>query len=147
MVAVSLTTTRYIMQTIVYAQDRRITPEQLADVFTRSGIQRPVDDLARMEKMLQHGNLLITAWDGESLIGVARALTDFAFCCYLSDLAVDREYQHRGIGQALIEQVRSAIGQDSMLLLLAAPGAMAYYPKVGFEAVANGWIIQRPSAV
>ena len=145
MVAVSLTTTRYIMQTIVYAQDRRITPEQLADVFTRSGIQRPVDDLARMEKMLQHGNLLITAWDGESLIGVARALTDFAFCCYLSDLAVDREYQHRGIGQALIEQVRSAIGQDSMLLLLAAPGAMAYYPKVGFEAVGNGWIIKPPS--
>jgi len=135
------------MQTIVYEQGRRITPQQLADVFTRSGIKRPVDDLARMEKMLQHGNLLITAWDGASLIGVARALTDFAFCCYLSDLAVDREYQNRGIGQALIGQVRSAIGDDSMLLLLAAPSAMAYYPKVGFEAVANAWIIKRPSAV
>lgn len=134
------------MQTITYAQDRRLTPEQLADVFTRSGIQRPVEDLARMEKMLQHGNLLITAWDGENLVGVARALTDFAFCCYLSDLAVDREYQHQGIGQTLIEQVRSAIGRDSMLLLLAAPDAMAYYPKVGFEAVANGWIIKRASA-
>lgn len=135
------------MQTITYAQDRRITPEQLADVFTRSGIQRPVEDLARLAKMLQHGNLLVTAWDGENLVGVARALTDFAFCCYLSDLAVDREYQHQGIGQALIEQVRSAIGKNSMLLLLAAPDAMAYYPKVGFEAVANGWIIKRPSAV
>ncbi len=134
------------MQTITYAQDRRLTPEQLADVFTRSGIQRPVEDLARMEKMLQHGNLLITAWDGENLVGVARALTDFAFCCYLSDLAVDREYQHQGIGQTLIEQVRSAIGRDSMLLLLAAPDAMAYYPKVGLEAVANGWIIKRASA-
>ena len=135
------------MQAITYAQDRRITPEQLAGVFTRSGIQRPVDDLPRIAKMLQHGNLLVTAWDGQSLVGVARALTDFAFCCYLSDLAVDRAYQRKGIGQALIEQVRGAIGQDSMLLLLAAPGAMAYYPKVGFEAVANGWIIQRPSAV
>lgn len=134
------------MQTLVYEQNCRITPEQLADVFTRSGIERPVDDLARMEKMLQHGNLLITAWDGASLIGVARALSDFSYCCYLSDLAVDRAYQHQGIGQALIEQVRSAIGRDSMLLLLAAPSAMAYYPKVGFEAVANGWIIRRPSA-
>lgn len=134
------------MQSITYAQDRRLTPEQLADVFTRSGIQRPVEDLARLAKMLQHGNLLITAWDGESLVGVARALTDFAFCCYLSDLAVDRAYQHQGIGQTLIEQVRSAIGQNSMLLLLAAPDAMAYYPKVGFEAVANGWIIKRASA-
>ena len=100
------------MQTIAYAQDRRITPQQLADVFTRSGIVRPVDDLARIEKMLQHGNLLITAWDGASLIGVARALSDFSFCCYLSDLAVDRAYQNKGIGQALIEQVRSAIGRD-----------------------------------
>lgn len=147
MVAASFSTTGNIMQTITYAQDRRITPEQLADVFTRSGIQRPVDDLARLAKMLQHGNLLVTAWDGESLVGVARALTDFAFCCYLSDLAVDRTYQQQGIGQALIEQVRGAIGRDSMLLLLAAPDAMAYYPKVGFEAVANGWIIKRPSAV
>lgn len=135
------------MPTITYAQDRRITPEQLAAVFTRSGIQRPVGDLARLAKMLQHGNLLVTAWDGDSLVGVARALTDFAFCCYLSDLAVDREYQQQGIGQALIGQVRGAIGQNSMLLLLAAPDAMAYYPKVGFEAVGNGWIIKRPSAV
>ena len=134
------------MQTIVYAQDRAITSQQLADVFTRSGIVRPVDDLPRLEKMLQHGNLLITAWDGARLVGVARALSDFSFCCYLSDLAVDRAYQNKGIGQALIEQVRSAIGRDSMLLLLAAPGAMAYYPKVGFEAVGNGWIIKRPSA-
>ena len=135
------------MQTIVYAQDRAITPQQLADVFTRSGIVRPVDDLPRLEKMLQHGNLLITAWDGARLVGVARALSDFSFCCYLSDLAVDRAYQNKGIGQALIEQVRSAIGRDSMLLLLAAPDAMAYYPKVGFEAVGNGWIIKRSSAV
>ena len=134
------------MQTIVYAQNRSITPQQLADVFTRSGIVRPVDDLPRLEKMLQHGNLLITAWDGARLVGVARALSDFSFCCYLSDLAVDRAYQNKGIGRALIEQVRSAIGRDSMLLLLAAPGAMAYYPKVGFEAVGNGWIIKRPSA-
>lgn len=135
------------MQTIVYAQDRAITPQQLADVFTRSGIVRPVDDLPRLQKMLQHGNLLITAWDGARLVGVARALSDFSFCCYLSDLAVDRAYQQSGIGRALIEQVRKAIGRDSMLLLLSAPGAMAYYPKVGFEAVGNGWIIKRSSAV
>lgn len=147
MVAVSFSTSGNIMQAITYAQDRQITPEQLADVFTRSGIKRPVDDLARIAKMLQHGNLLVTAWDGESLVGVARALTDFAFCCYLSDLAVDRVYQRQGIGQALIDQVRSAIGRDSMLLLLAAPDAMAYYPKVGFEAVGNGWILQRASTV
>jgi len=131
------------MPDITYRRDHPITPAQLADVFRRSTIRRPVDDLDRMARMLAHGNLCFTAWDGERLVGVARSLTDFAFCCYLSDLAVDKEYQHAGIGRRLIALTREAIGTDSMLLLLAAPEAMDYYPKVGFEAVPNGWIIKR----
>lgn len=131
------------MNPISYHNDRSISPEQLAQVFQASGIRRPVEDLARMAAMLQHANLLVTAWDGDQPVGVARALTDFSFCCYLSDLAVDRRYQKMGIGRALVDRVRAAIGEQSMLLLLAAPEAMNYYPKVGFESVANGWIIQR----
>lgn len=131
------------MKTITYSDRRTITPEQLAAVFDASGIRRPTSDLARMARMLEHGNLLVTAWDDEQLVGVARALTDFSYCCYLSDLAVDREYQKRGIGRELIRRVGEAIGEQSMLLLLAAPEAMDYYPGIGFEAVANGWIIKR----
>ncbi|HJV85857.1 MAG TPA: GNAT family N-acetyltransferase [Noviherbaspirillum sp.] len=131
------------MEQISYCRDTRISPEQLADVFRRSGIRRPVEDLPRMAAMLAHANLLVTAWDGERLVGVARALTDFSYCCYLSDLAVDLQYQKGGIGRTLVDQVREAIGEKSMLLLLAAPEAMQYYPKIGFEAVPNGWIIKR----
>jgi GNAT superfamily N-acetyltransferase len=131
------------MAAITYSDLRKITPEQLAAVFEASGIRRPTNDLARMGRMLEHGSLLVTAWDGERLVGVARALTDFSYCCYLSDLAVDREYQKGGIGRELIKRVRAAIGEQSMLLLLAAPEAMEYYPKVGFEFVQNGWIIKR----
>lgn len=131
------------MNPISYRRDQRISAQQLADVFRRSGINRPVDDLDRMETMLRHANLLVTAWDGDTLVGVARALTDFSFCCYLSDLAVDRACQRGGIGVALIEEVRQAIGEQSMLLLLAAPEAMDYYPRVGFKAVQNGWIMPR----
>ncbi|HJU70427.1 MAG TPA: GNAT family N-acetyltransferase [Paucimonas sp.] len=131
------------MTPISYRTNECISGKQLAQVFMQSGIRRPVEDLARMEAMLKHGNLLITAWAGDSLVGVARALTDFSFCCYLSDLAVDKAYQKQGIGTALIRQVRAAIGEQSTLLLLAAPEAMDYYPKVGFEAVENGWIIKR----
>lgn len=133
------------MMEISYHDDRRISPQQLAQVFSRSGIRRPVEDLPRLAAMLEHGNLLVTAWDGEHLVGVARALTDFSYCTYLSDLAVDKEYQQSGIGRELIRRVRTAIGEQSMLLLLAAPEAMAYYPKLGFEAVGNGWIIRRAS--
>jgi GNAT superfamily N-acetyltransferase len=131
------------MNTIIYRSDRKISAEQLAGIFIRSGIRRPVEDLDRMGEMLKHGNLLITAWDGNELVGVARSLTDFCFCCYLSDLAVDREYQRRGIGAALIRHTRDAIDEQANLLLLAAPEAMAYYPKVGFDAIENGWIIRR----
>jgi GNAT superfamily N-acetyltransferase len=136
-------TTGTDMPAIYYSDDRKIAAAQLADVFKRSGIRRPVDDLPRMARMLEHGNLLVTAWDGEILIGVARALTDFSYCCYLSDLAVDERYQKQGIGRTLTDRVRAAIGEQSMLLLLAAPEAMAYYPKIGFNAVDNGWIIKR----
>lgn len=131
------------MSQITYRSDG-ISPAQLAQVFRNSGIRRPVDDLERMATMIQHANVIVAAWDGERLVGVARALTDFSYCCYLSDLAVDKKYQKSGIGRELIERVRVAIGEQSMLLLLAAPEAMDYYPKVGFDAVPNGWIIKRP---
>jgi predicted N-acetyltransferase YhbS len=131
------------MMNITYRNDAAVSPNQLAEVFRNSGIRRPVDDPERLAAMLRNANLLITAWDGERLVGVARALTDFSYCCYLSDLAVDKGSQKRGIGRELIRRVRSAIGEQSMLLLLAAPEAMEYYPKVGFDAVDNGWMIKR----
>jgi GNAT superfamily N-acetyltransferase len=128
---------------IDYHDDRRVTPAQLADVFDRSGIRRPTGDLPRMARMLEHGNLLLTAWDAERLVGVARGLTDFSYCCYLSDLAVDRAYQRSGIGRELLRRAQAMVGPQASFLLLAAPEAMEYYPKLGFTAVENGWIIQR----
>lgn len=131
------------MREIAYCTGRSISAEQLAQVFSRSGIRRPVEDLPRLAGMLAHANVLVTAWDGERLVGVARGLSDFHYCCYLSDLAVDRECQRSGIGRKLVDTVRSLIGEKSMLLLLAAPEAMAYYPRIGFEAVPNGWMLKR----
>jgi len=76
-------------------------------------------------------------------VGIARALTDFSYCCYLSDLAVARQYQRHGIGRELIQRVKRCVGDKSMLLLLSSPEAMQYYPRIGLEPVANGWIIKR----
>lgn len=90
-------------------------------MFERSGIARPVGDKER--KMIAHANLTGTAWDGETLVGVARALTDFSWGCYLSDLAVDKAYQRQGIGRELIARVRAEAGTDASFLLLPAPEA------------------------
>ncbi len=93
--------------------------------------------------MFANANLVCSAWHEGKLVGVCRALTDFSYCCYLSDLAVDKAFQKRGIGSQLIDQVRSAVGEEVALILLSAPEAMAYYPKVGFERIENGFIIKR----
>jgi GNAT superfamily N-acetyltransferase len=117
---------------IVYAVEERLT---LAE-------RRPVDEPDRIAKMVAHANLFVTARDGGKLVGVARSLTDFTYCCYLSDLAVDKDYQRRGIGRALIEKTREAVG-DSMVLLLSAPQAMAYYPHIGMPKADNAFIFRR----
>jgi len=93
--------------------------------------------------MIENANLTLTAWDGEKLVGIARAVTDFSYCCYLSDLAVDRAYQRQGIGKELIRRMRQMLGDEVMILLLAAPEAMEYYPHIGFSKVENGWLIRR----
>lgn len=131
------------MDHIIYRTDAPISPQQLADLYRSAGLRRPVDDPDRMARMLKHASLTVSAWRDSELIGVARSLTDFSYACYLSDLAVRKKDQHRGVGRRLIDCVREAIGPQSMLLLLAAPEAMDYYPKTGFEPVANGWMIKR----
>ena len=128
---------------IHYCNDRPITAEQLAGVFDRSGIRRPMHDLPRLQTMLDHADILWTAWEGEELVGVARSITDFAYCCYLSDLAVDQRCQKQGIGRALIQRTKEQLGDEVSLILLSAPGAMAYYPKIGMAHADNAFIIKR----
>ncbi|MBL4953513.1 GNAT family N-acetyltransferase [Neobacillus sp. OS1-32] len=128
---------------IEYKLNTMITAEELSRLFKASGIKRPVDDLPRLAKMITNADLTFTAWDGEKLVGVARAITDFSYCCYLSDLAVDRDYQKRGIGKKLVNLLQEQIGEEVMLLLLSSPIAMEYYPRIGFDQVDNGFIIKR----
>lgn len=128
---------------ISYKVNSKIEPHQLAELFQASGIRRPVDDLNRLKKMIENSNLIVTAWDGEKLVGIARALTDYSYCCYLSDLAVDRAYQHKGLGHELVAEVQKLIGDESMLLLISALEAMEYYPKIGFDKIDNAFLIPR----
>src|SRR5579862_5394897 len=96
---------------IRYAYDQTITVAEFVDLLRRSTLaeRRPVDDHQCIQAMLRHANLLCTAWDGALLVGVARSVTDFEYCCYLSDLAVDEVYQKRRIGRKLIELTKSKL--------------------------------------
>jgi predicted N-acetyltransferase YhbS len=128
---------------IVYRNDIVPDTDQIIDVYNSSGINRPTSDIVRIGKMYSNSNLVLTAWDNNKLIGISRSLTDFCYCCYLSDLAVRKEYQKRGIGNKLIQLTKDKIGEQTALILLSAPTAMEYYPKIGFEKIENGFIIKR----
>jgi len=131
------------MMKIAYKFDVSPATEAIIALYRSSGINRPIDDPERIAKMYQNSNLVVTAWVNGELVGIARSLTDFCYSCYLSDLAVSKAYQHQGIGKRLIELTREKISPESMLLLLSAPAAMGYYPKIGLQKVENGFIIKR----
>ena len=128
---------------IRYSSTDPVSVEAFVDVLKRStlGERRPIDNPESMTAMVDKADVFATAWDGELLVGVARCLTDFAFCCYLSDLAVDVTYQHQGIGKQLVSTVQTALGEQCKIILLAAPAAVDYYPKIGFTQHPSAWVL------
>ena len=133
------------MPDIIYRSNIKLAAEDFIDVLKRSSLaeRRPIDQPQRIQKMLDHGNIIVTAWAGDVLAGVSRAVTDFSFCCYLSDLAVDKAYQHQGIGKELVRLTHEAAGMETQLILLAAPAATEYYPKIGMTRFHHCYIINR----
>ncbi|MFD0587484.1 GNAT family N-acetyltransferase [Paenibacillus sp. GCM10027627] len=128
---------------INYSEDKLQQAKDVAEVFRRSTIKRPVDDVERIQTMIDHSDILISAWHEGRMVGVARAITDYSYCCYLSDLAVDQAYQKHGIGRELVRRVQAIIGEQCSLVLLSAPGAVDYYPRIGFERAEQAFVIRR----
>lgn len=128
---------------IKYSFDKKPTAAQIIELYDNSGLLRPTNDKERIQKMIDHSNLIVTAWYNDLLVGVARSITDWAWCCYLSDLAVRNEYKKCGVGRQLIQMTKEKVGEQSMILLLSVPTAMDYYPKVGFVKQESSFIINR----
>lgn len=131
--------------TIAYALEPDLSAQEFHDVLVASTLaeRRPADDLERLQSMLRNADLVVTARDSGRLVGISRAITDFSYCCYLSDLAVDLAYQRQGIGRRLIEETRTKAGDCVTLVLVAAPMAQAYYPAIGMERLGSCWSIPR----
>ena len=130
-------------ENIEYRHDCPLDSVEVARVFDASGINRPTADLPRIARMFAAPSLVISAWHDGHLVGVSRSLTDYCYCCYMSDLAVDRAFQGKGIGRELIRRTQVMIGDEVSLILWSAPGAKSYYPSVGFQQVENAFVIRR----
>jgi ribosomal protein S18 acetylase RimI-like enzyme len=127
---------------ISYREGNALDLDRVIELYRAStlGARRPVDERPRMQQMLSAANLVITAWDDAQLVGIARSLSDFSFCTYVSDLAVHLEYQRLGIGKELLRRTQQAGGQAT-IYLFAAPAAVQYYPHIGMTA-GSGWLLK-----
>jgi len=130
---------------ISYTDEKDLSPEKFIDVLDRStlGRRRPVDDVERIKTMIAHADIMLCARDGKKLVGISRALTDFSYCCYLSDLAVDTAYQKTGVGKELVYRTRDIAGDHAKFFLMSVPEAMTYYEHIGMTPIPNGWMIDR----
>lgn len=129
--------------TVEYRHNFPLDPLDVVRVFDQSGLKRPTANLPRIARMFAAPSLLLSAWVENELVGICRSLTDYSYCCYLSDLAVDKKYQGAGIGKELVKRTQAIIGDEVSLILLSAPDAMSYYPTLGFELAGNAYIVRR----
>lgn len=129
---------------ITYHLNKKINLRQFTDLLQRSTLseRRPMNDPACLQGMLDNTNLSYTAWQGDELIGIARCVTDFHYCCYLSDLAVDQSVQQSGIGKTLITLCQNQLKPNCKLVLLASPDAHSYYQHIGMQAHERCWVLQ-----
>ena len=130
---------------ISYAKESSISVDEFTDILRRStlGERRPVDDPSRLQGMLRHADVIVTARNADGLlVGIARAITDFHFCTYLSELAVDVAHQRQGIGRKLVQRTHEFAGMQTTLILLSAPAAREYYPHIGMEPHNSCWMIR-----
>ena len=130
--------------TITYSFDNTIPLADLCSLYQDSFLEspRPIEDAETMKNMLKNATILVSAWDKKTLVGVCRSLSDFAYVTYVSDLAVHKNYQRRGIGKQLLQHVQEKSGLKCKLVLLSNTQANSYYPELGFNHHNRAWTIE-----
>jgi len=128
---------------ITYQTGNDLNLDDVIELYKAStlGERRPIDNRTCMAGMIEHANLIVTAWDNDLLVGISRTVTDFHFCAYLSDLAVRETHQKMGIGKELIRRTQAKLEPTAGLILLAAPAAAEYYPHIGFDHHPRAWTL------
>ncbi len=137
------------MTSIEYRANAPLKLGEFVELYRTSTLaeRRPAGDADVMRQMMENANLTISAWDGGQLVGISRCLTDHAYVAYLSDLAVAKSHQGRGIGRQLIAETKQALGAGCSIVLFAAPAADEFYGRVGFTRNAKGWVLAGDTAL
>lgn len=133
---------------VFYAREANLALVEFRQVLRESGLaaSRPIEDEARLGAMLSGANFVVTARivhaDGQ-VVGVARGVTDFAWCCYLAELAVCASAQGLGIGKGLLDESRRALGPRVSIVLASVPEAVCFYGRAGMTRVPDAFWYRR----
>lgn len=132
------------MKTIEYKSGNEVELDDFIKILNTSSLaeRRPIHNRNAMKAMLENGDIIVSAWDGERIVGIATTLTDFHRVAYLADLAVHIDYQRQGIGKELLKRTRDALKPTCTIILLSSPAANDYYPKIGFEHNPRAWVLE-----
>ncbi|TPK94805.1 GNAT family N-acetyltransferase [Mesorhizobium sp. B2-4-12] len=133
---------------VLYARETALGVGEFRRVLVDSGLGeiRPVDDTARLQAMLSGANLVLTARldiEGKPLIGIIRAMTDFSWVCYISDLAVSQAAQGLGVGKGLIDEARRQLGPSVAISLVSVPDAAGFYERIGMKRMPDAFWFSR----
>lgn len=129
---------------VLYAREPELDTAEFRRVLVDSGLgeARPVGDDARLKTMLANADLVLTARldiEGKPLIGVIRAVTDFAWVCYISELAVSQSAQGLGIGKGLMDEARRELGPSVAISLISMPDAVGFYERIGMKRMPDAF--------
>jgi len=133
---------------VLYARETAVDVTEFRRVLVESGLARvrPVHDEHRLAALISGANLIVTARLNNAarpLVGIARCISDFSWCCYVSDLAVAGSAQGKGIGQGLLEETRRQLGPEVSLVLVSLPEAVGFYERAGMARLPGAFMYRR----
>lgn len=115
-----------------------LTPARITTLYRRAPLHRPTASGDAVWRMFENASLVLSAWQGEQLVGLVRVLSDEVLFSYLCDLAVEPDVQRLGLGKALIGKVLEHL-EGTELVLRDSDLSSGFYKRLGFRRVGNAW--------
>lgn len=118
-----------------------LTPARIATLYRRAPLLRNTDNPERLWAAFEASSLVLTVWESDRIVGLARVLTDGVQTAVLCDLAVEPDVQGAGIGKRLIDEILTRLPGVELILRDSTLSA-GFYERLGFQAVQNAWVLQ-----
>jgi ribosomal protein S18 acetylase RimI-like enzyme len=117
---------------IMYNTDKKVDYDRLKTLFNEVGWNDKTDDINRLKTMVENSQIVVTAWDEDTMVGFARCTTDYVFNGQINNVVVDSKYRKKGIGKVLIDTILDSSKQVTYMLRGSIRNEN-FYRSLGFE--------------